>query len=335
MTRRLLALGASLAVLLTLPAPSAGAAGQRPGTTRRYTFENEAGARDYLLHVPSGYRGRRVPLLVFLHGCTQDAEVARVQTHLDELADSRTFLLAYPEQDLDENGGRCWNWFLPENWERGTGEPAIIAGLTRDLMRRYRVDPRRVFVAGVSAGGAMTAVMGLTYPDLYAALASHAGCQYRGGPCMGIPAAVPPDRTGPWAHEAMGSRARQLPLFATVGSADAVAPPANTDALVHQFLYAADLADDGVENGSVSHQPARSRRVTPAGRRPYDVDVYTDRRGCLLEEHWVIDGMNHAYSGGDGSVMYSDPTGPDVNLPMWRFLMSHPMPTRLRGVLCR
>ena len=326
--RRSLALAMVLAAagMLAVPAPANAAPYQPAGTTVRYTYANDLGTRDYLLHVSRRFRGRAVPLLVYLHGCTQTAEIGRVQTHLDDFADRKNFLVVFPEQASNENSGNCWNWFLPDSWERGGEEPSIIAGITREVMSRFPVDPRRVFVAGVSAGGAMTAVMGATYPDLYAAMAAHAACQYRGVPCIGTPAASPPDVNGEAAYRAMGTYERPVPLMAVVGDADTVAPPQNTDALVHQYLWTNDWADDGAANGSVSQTPARSQHFAPAGRRPYDVDYYVDAKGCALQEHWVIEGMNHAYSGGDASTMYSDPTGPEVTGPMWAFLLAHPMP---------
>ncbi|MEX2458086.1 MAG: PHB depolymerase family esterase [Actinomycetota bacterium] len=319
-------LGLALAGLLVMPTAAGAAPSQPRGTTARYTYANDLGTRDYLLHVPRRYRSRPVPLLVYLHGCTQTAEIARVQTHLDDFADRKNFLVAFPEQASNENSGNCWNRFLPDSWERGGEEPSIIAGITREVMARFKVDPRRVYVAGVSAGGAMTAVMGATYPDLYAAISAHAGCEYRGAPCIATPVAPPPDVNGELAYGAMGAFERPVPLMAVVGDADQVAPPQNTDALVHQYLWTNDWADDGADNGSVSQVPARSQRFAPAGRRPYDVDYYVDAKGCALEEHWVIEGMNHAYSGGDPSTMYSDPTGPEVTGPMWAFLLAHPMP---------
>jgi hypothetical protein len=126
----------------------------------------------------------------------------------------------------------------------------------------------------------------------------------------------------------MGPRARQLPVFAIVGTLDAVAPQPNSEAVVHQWLWTSDWADDGADNGSVSQDAAESFHRTPPGRRAYDVYLYEDSRGCSLEEYWVVEGMQHAYSGGDASQMYSDPEGPDVNPAMWRFLMTHPMPVR-------
>jgi poly(hydroxyalkanoate) depolymerase family esterase len=323
------------AAMLVTPVTAAAAPPQRPGTTARYTYANDLGARDYVLHVPRRYRKRPVPLLVYLHGCTQTAEVARVQTHLDDFADRKNFLVAFPEQASNENSGTCWNWFLPDSWERGGEEPSIIAGITREVMSRFSVDPRRVFVAGISAGGAMTAVMGATYPDLYAAMAAHAGCEYRGDPCIATPVAPPPDLNGELAYQAMGAFERPVPLMAVVGDADTIAPPQNTDALVHQYLWTNDWADDGADNGSVSQVAARSEHFAPPGRRPYDVDYYVDARGCALEEHWVIEGMNHAYSGGDASTMYSDPAGPEVTAPMWTFLLAHPMPVPGKAVCPR
>ena len=325
--RRAAALALAVCAASGVPTAAASSEGDlhRPGTTRRYAFTNEFGTREYLLHVPRGYRGRPVPFLLYLHGCSQSAEIARVQTHLDAFADRNGFIVAFPEQPQDAHANTCWNWYVPDHWSRGAGEPAILEGITRQVMGRYRVDRRRVFASGLSAGGAMSVVMAAAYPDVFAAIAVHAGCEYRGAPCVFTPAALPPERSGEWAFEEMGPRARQVPVFAVVGTLDTIAPKPNSDALVEQWLWTSDWADDGAANGSVSKAPARTVHRTPIGRRPYDVSYYRDARGCPLEEYWVVDGMQHAYSGGDGSQMYSDPEGPDVNPPMWRFLMAHPM----------
>src|SRR5581483_4008860 len=172
-------------------------------------------------------------------GCSERADAAAVASHYNELASRLGFYVAYPDQPTSANGNKCWNWFLPDDQHRGSGEPAILAQITRTVTRRYPVDPRRVYVTGISAGGLMSVVMATTYPELYAAVGSEAGGQYRCQPTLTVPCVVPPQQSATWAYEEMGRRAHQIPLFTIVGDIDAVSPAHNTQNLIEQWLMVA------------------------------------------------------------------------------------------------
>ena len=317
----------------TVPGAGAGSA----ATFERYSYTNDAGTRTYKLYVPaalsSSAKASAAPALVVeLHGCGGDADEEARWSRFNALADERGFLVAYPEQDAAANGSQCWNWFLAEHQERDAGEPAIIAGITRAIVQDYGVDPARVYIGGISAGGAMANIMAITWPDLYAAALIYAGCQYKGGAsCLGAQGTLTDEQAGATANAAMAERARVVPIIAVVGSLDREAPPANTEQVVQQHLANDDLVDDGTDNGSVATTPAQTDSGQVPDGHAYSVDTYEDTRGCVLVQRWLVDGMAHAWSKGesDGSArdqLFTDPAGPDVTTAAMDFFLSHPMP---------
>ena len=176
--------------LLPPPQPKAGSAGQFIAGVH-----HEGGAkRAYKLYVPPAIDGRPLPLVVMLHGCTQDPDDFAAGTAMNEAARERGFLVLYPAQSQQANPSRCWNWFKHNHQVRDRGEPRLIAGMTRDVMKRHDVDPRRVYVAGLSAGGAMAAIVGAAYPDLYAAVGVHSGLA--AGAAADLPGALQAMKTG-------------------------------------------------------------------------------------------------------------------------------------------
>ena len=334
-TRILLLVGAVLVVWPAVPAP----AGEKTGTIERHTYTNEAGTRAYRLYVPSKLK-HGAPVVVYLHGCTQTADDAAIGTRYDELAESKGFLAVYPEQDPAANGSRCWNWFLPEHQQRGGGEPSIIAGITSEVMSRFRADDQRVFVLGISAGGSMSTNMAASYPDLFAAAGVLAAPAYGGV-----------DATGDLAHAAMGDYARAVPVVIFQGTADLLVNyPLGRTALT-QWLGTNDLADDG-ERGSVSLTPEPENRSfeqlpTPGSgdpcipppssfpcaggalgfqnEYPHTIESFRDVAGTVVVEFWSIHGLGHAFPGGDPQGSFVDPLGPDVRTAAYEFFMAHPM----------
>jgi poly(hydroxyalkanoate) depolymerase family esterase len=284
------------------PGPTAASSARgrpRPGAGTRLldgSYGNAAGTRGYKLYVPSGYHGQAVPLVVMLHGCTQTAADFAAGTQMNELAERDTFLVAYPEQTAKANGRRCWNWFLPAHQRRDAGEPSLLAGITRQVMETPRVDPGRVFVAGLSAGGAMAAVLAATYPDLYAAAGIHSGLVH--GAAHDVPSAFAAMQQGPPA----GTRGRDdgIPLIVFQGVRDTTVAPANAAALLSPWSSTAPETLTG---------PGWTRRV------------YRDRDGRVVAEWWMVDKLGHAWSGGSPEGSFTDAAGPDATAELVRFFL--------------
>lgn len=269
-------------------------------------YSAEAGRRPYKLFIPSGYHGQPVPLLVMLHGCTQSPDDFAVGTRMNEAAERDTLLVAYPEQIPAANHSRCWNWFNPADQARDTGEPALIAGIARTVMAEYAVDPRRVYVAGLSAGGAAAAVMGQAYPDLFAAIGVHSGLAC--GAATDVVSALAVMRQG--GPEGRAGR-RPIPAIVFHGDRDTTVHPRNGDAVLAQ---------------SAAAQPLRTRveRGQVAGGHAYRRSIHTDAAGHVVQERWIVDDAGHAWSGGSAAGSYTDPLGPDATGEMLRFFREHP-----------
>src|SRR5215217_149676 len=279
------------------------------------TYTNGAGTRSYKLYIPSGYTGQAVPLIVMLHGCTQDPDDFATGTRMNELAEEHTFLVAYPAQAGNANMQKCWNWFQAADQQRGRGEPSIIAGITSQVVDEYEVAEGRVYVAGMSAGGAMAAIMGATYPDLYAAVGIHSGLAP--GSAHDLSSAFTAMRQGGpvVAHKGVLSEGSQevLPTIIFHGDGDTTVHPRNGDRLL------AHLARDG--NGSSPRVRTRQGRV-PGGYE-YTRFTYRDAEGRDLVERWSVHGLGHAWSRGCYPGSYTDPRGPDASAEMVRFFGQH------------
>ena len=327
LTLVLAACGAVLVLAAGAPAAEAQSAG---GSFTTGTYTNQYGTRGYKLYVPGGYKSQRLPLIVMLHGCTQNPDDFAAGTKMNAIAERETLLVVYPEQSPAANASRCWNWFEPAHQTRGAGEPSIIAGITQAVIAQYRVDPARVYVAGMSAGGAMTVIMGATYPDLYAATGVSAGLEYKaagdlaGGLLAQETGGPDPNQQGRLAYAAGGAAARVVPTIVFHGRLDATVAVVNGHQVLSQWAQTNDLADDGRDNASVTDQPSASLSGQVPGGYAYTRSLYNDAKRAVLMEKWIVETMTHKWSGGSPAGSYTDPKGPDASEEMWRFFRERP-----------
>ena len=279
------------------------------------TCSNAAGTRAYKLFIPSRYQGQALPLVVMLHGCTQSPDDFAAGTRMNLIAEEQTCLVAYPAQPSDANPAKCWNWFRPGDQRRGQGEPSLIADITRKIMREYSVDPNRVYIAGLSAGGAAAAVMGATYPDLYAAVGVHSGLAC--GAANDLPSAFVAMRQGDLA-DSLGSsdvpsdlrNGPAVPIIVFHGDRDTTVHPRNGDHVIARSTRTMN-ARKTVHQGQVP------------GGHSYTRTIHADPSGRAIFEHWDIHGAAHAWSGGSPAGSYTDPRGPDATREMLRFFLEH------------
>lgn len=321
-----------------LPGLSNGLAGVVPGTVEgapapavvpaggrfvERSYADRAGTRAYKLYIPSGYVvGQAAPLVVMLHGCTQNPDDFAAGTHMNVLAEEHTFLVAYPAQAQNANMSKCWNWFEAADQQRGQGEPSLIAGITRQVIDEYDIDADRVYVAGMSAGGAMAAIMGETYPDVYAAVGVHSGLPP--GAAHDLSSAFTAMRGGSpggvvSARRVAGESARTVPAIVFHGDRDTTVHPRNGDHLLAHF---ADTGGQGTKETPALR--ARVRQGQVPGGHSYTCSTYHDAGDRAVAERWTVNGLGHAWSGGSLPGSYTDPKGPDASAEMVRFFDQHP-----------
>jgi poly(hydroxyalkanoate) depolymerase family esterase len=275
-------------------------------------YSNPAGSRAYKLFVPSGYQGQPLPLVVMLHGCTQSPDDFAAGTRMNFIAEEQTCFVVYPAQRSDANQSKCWNWFRTADQRRGEGEPSLIAGITREVMRDYSVDPKRVYVGGLSAGAAAAAIMGATYTDLYAAVGIHSGLAC--GAATDMPSAFAAMRQGGGpGRNAISGGGPLVPAIIFHGDRDTTVHPNNGNQVLDQAI------------GTMSTQKKVHRGQIPGGHA-YTRTTHTDAGGREILEHWNIHGAGHAWSGGSPTGSYTDPQGPDATREMMRFFLGHSLP---------
>lgn len=276
-----------------------------PGASfTEFRHAGAAGSRSYKLYVPGGSTEGPRPLLVMLHGCTQSPDDFAVGTGMNALAERHGLIVAYPAQDRGANANGCWNWFQPADQRRGSGELAILAGIVAEIGEAQSVDRSRIFVAGLSAGGATAALLAAEYPEIFAAAGVHSGLP--AGAASDMPSAFAAMRQG--GAPVSADRIR-VPTIVFHGDRDATVHSTNGDRIVTQA--------GGTKAASVEVRNGRSDDGVG-----FERSVYRDGSGRSFCEHWILHGAGHAWAGGSAAGTYTDPAGPDASAEMVRFFLA-------------
>lgn len=296
---------------------------------RNHVFTSDDGGLRYQVHVPPQYDGEtRLPVMVAIHGCGMTGfgwNSMKATTRFNDLADREGFIVVYPTQRMFGDKLNCWRSGDPRHQQRGSGEPALLAGMTRQVIEQYGADPARVHVSGASSGAGTAVILAVTYPEVFATATSVAGGEYglnRVDPEN--PEATPPTYTARQAWAQMGDRARRIPLLVVQGESDTVVPPLVATRLVEHWSAVRDLVDDGLLNGSVGIAE-QSETVAPEGRHPYVHNTYTDSVGVTVLDLVLVQDMGHVWPGPDGAGLFTDRSGPDASAIAWAFAQRHPM----------
>lgn len=286
---------------------------QRKGGFTKHQFAFDGKTYPYRLYIPAAPAldasdNKPMPLVVLLHGCKQDALDFSNGTAMNALAEEHQVMVLYPEQITSANAMRCWNWFEPAHQKAARGEPGMIAALTQKIVQQHGGDPQRVYIAGLSAGGAMAAVVSSLYPDIFAAVGVHSG----------LAAGAAQDMVSAFAAMRSGAKGRTAPVIPTIvfhGTADKTVHPDNGDHITDAALTA--LKASGLE--LVKTQNARGNK----GEEKTGRVVYSTADGKPYIENWRIDNGAHAWSGGDAAGSYTDPDGPSASAAMLAFFLHH------------
>jgi poly(hydroxyalkanoate) depolymerase family esterase len=300
------------------------------GSWSSSSVKNSFGTLEYKVWIPSRYQKQNaVPLVLMLHGCTQKTEELAELSGINDLAEKENFLVVYPEQNAAANPLKCWNWFDPKHQSREAGEPSLIAAVVQNVRSSYSVDGQRVYSVGISAGAAMTVVMGVTYPELFAGLGVIIGAEYKAGSTVqeglaAMKAGGPdPNQQGLLAFQNIQKGTAQskmrMPVIAFHGTKDPYLNPVNTDQLIAQWAETNDYLDDGKNNDSVSTQRVRETQGSVPNGYTFTRFSYQDSNGRLLMEKWIVEGLGHAWPGSRITNAFADPKGPDATSEIWRF----------------
>lgn len=289
------------------------------------SYTNHAGTRSYKLYVPGTYRGQSLPLIVMLHGCSQNPDDFAAGTRMNAIAEENKCFVLYPAQAESANRFRCWNWFVASNQKRNLGEPSIIAGLTRDIINTFHINKCSVFIAGLSSGGAMSAIMGTTYPDLFAAVGIHSGLPYASA--RNFSSAMEVMQNGNGGRQTARQTSwiffparKALPTIVFHGDRDTTVHPSNADQIIAQSVSNAAHHSPRRESASYPYITVGQGKV--ANGRSYTHSVHRDDSGRVIAEHWIVHGAGHAWSGGSSLGSFTDPMGPDAGREMLRFFLA-------------
>ncbi len=269
-------------------------------------YDAVEGRRRYRIYVPANRSGAPMPLIVMLHGCTQTPEDFAAGTGMNRLAEEFGCLIAYPAQPSEANAQKCWNWFRPEDQARDCGEPALIAGLTLAIQSGLQADPKRTYIAGLSAGGAAAVVVAAAYPEIFGAVGVHSGLP--AGGARDIPSAFAAMRAGSAGqpHQSI------VPTIVFHGLADHTVHPKNGTAVLLQAVHA------------MSGLRVTTRKGKGAdGGHSFRTTSHLHKDGRSLAEHWEIEGAGHAWAGGCPAGSFTDPKGPSASREMMRFFLQH------------
>ena len=293
-----------------------------------FTSKTSSGGRVYWLFVPTSYSaGNAAPLVVMLHGCTQNGDGFATSTGMNAVAEEKGFLVAYPVQPSSANSSQCWNWFLTAHQSRGSGEPASIAGVVTHVKSQYTVDNAKVYLAGFSAGGGMAAIMGATYPDVFSAIGIHSGLEYKAATSQNAAFTAmssggpDPGTQGNAAYTAMGSFARTVRTMVFHGTSDFTVAVVNGNQALSQWAQTNDRASDGADNNNIDDTADLTQGGQVSGGRTYTRYVYEDAADNVVMEKYLVDSMGHNWSGGVLGGTYTDPNGPSASRLMADFFL--------------
>ncbi|MEO5904979.1 MAG: PHB depolymerase family esterase [Gemmatimonadaceae bacterium] len=300
-----------------VPPPAVEADTMKAGQFVTREINTATGPRRYKLFIPSSYDGEAaIPLVVVLHGCTQDPDNVARGTRFNEASEQSKVLVAYPEQPAAANGLKCWNWFDAAHQKRDKGEPALIASITRQVMSDMKVDSHRVYLVGLSAGAAMALTVAYAYPEMFAATGLHSGIAYGIATStaeavrrMGVGAADPVD-FGAAVVKGIGSN-HPIPAIVFQGKSDRTVNARNAGNIVAQL-----------KTGFNPSMLTASKEKSDTTAQGYHFTRRVFGRPSLIEE-WSVDELGHAWSGGSKDGTYTDERGPDATREIMRFLLEH------------
>ena len=303
------------------PAPEAAPSASAPGRFERVAFTHNGNSHPYFLYTPktAAPAGGR-PLVLMLHGCTQDAQDFARGTRMNATAEAAGALVLYPTQNQSANANGCWNWFRPEDQQAGAGEPALLLAMVQHAVAAQAVDAQRVYVAGLSAGGAMAAVLAQQYPQVFAAVGVHSGLPAgAANNMMGALSAMKSGAKG-WRAPSPKSGARVVPMIVVHGDADSTVHKRNAEQLLQGAAAGAATTVQTQEKGASSDGRRYTRTCVVNPSHP----AASGQAGEVLAEHWLLHGAGHAWSGGDARGSHTNASGIDASAEMLRFFLAHP-----------